>query len=162
MAGPDSADSGRRETNPLGFQQLRRRSDLTERRILQRQAHHGLLDLFGNPIAHLTLNFSEEDHRLVERTGQLIREIFSKVGATGVYESEVAWSRHHQGTCRMGSNPQTSVVDADLRVHDCRNLYICGCDVFVTGGAMPPALTIVALAHRLADHLKSRMTDDAR
>jgi choline dehydrogenase-like flavoprotein len=119
-------------------------------------------DVFGNPIAHLVLNLSDEDHRLVRRTGDLIRGLFKKVGATGVYESEVAWSRHHQGTCRMGDNPGTSVVDRDLRVHDCPNLYVCGCDVFVTGGAMPPALTIVALAHRLADHLSMRLSEDAR
>ena len=114
-------------------------------------------DIFGNPIAHLIFNFSEEDLRLVERSNELIRNIFQKIGATNVYESELAWSRHHQGTCRMGDNSRTSVVNRNLRVHDCPNLYVCGSEVFVTGGAMPPALTIVALAHRLSDYLVKRL-----
>jgi choline dehydrogenase-like flavoprotein len=57
----------------------------------------------------------------------------------------------------MGLSPATSVVDGDLRVHETPNLYVCGSEVFVTGGAMQPSLTIVALALRLADHLADRL-----
>ena len=57
----------------------------------------------------------------------------------------------------MGDNPATSVVNADLRVHESPNLFLCGAENFVTGSAMPPTLTIVALAHRLGDHLLERL-----
>ncbi len=60
---------------------------------------------------------------------------------------------HHMGTTRMSASPRSGVVDADCRVHGYRNLYIAGSSVFPTGGWANPSLTIVALAHRLGDHL---------
>jgi choline dehydrogenase-like flavoprotein len=57
----------------------------------------------------------------------------------------------------MGADPRTSVVDADLRVHGTANLYVAGSAGYVTGGAAHPTLLIVALAHRLADHLGVRL-----
>ncbi|OGQ00297.1 MAG: hypothetical protein A2Z40_03580 [Deltaproteobacteria bacterium RBG_19FT_COMBO_60_16] len=116
-------------------------------------------DCFGNPLAHLIFHYTEEDLRTLERSRELIRGIYRKLGATDVREVEVSWSRHHQSTCRMGDNPKTSVVDRNLRVHESPNLYLCGSEVFVTGGAMQPCLTIAALAHRLADHLYSHLKD---
>jgi choline dehydrogenase-like flavoprotein len=117
-------------------------------------------DIFGNPVAHLIFNYSEEDHILLNRCRELILRIFKKLEATKIYESDITWSRHHQGTCRMGENPKTSVVNRNLRVHETPNLYLCGSDVFVTGGAMQPLLTIAALSHRLADHIISRLKQD--
>jgi choline dehydrogenase-like flavoprotein len=66
-------------------------------------------------------------------------------------------AHHHAGTTRMHTDPRYGVVDADGRVHGTDNLYIAGSSVFPTGGFANPTLTIVALALRLADHLKSRM-----
>jgi glucose dehydrogenase len=117
-------------------------------------------DLFGNPIAHLIFNYNEEDHRLLNRYRELMHCWFDRVGATDREEIEVTWSRHHIGTCRMGDNPNTSVVDKNLRVHCCPNLYLCGCEVFVTGSSMPPVLTITALARRLGDHFGTILGKD--
>jgi choline dehydrogenase-like flavoprotein len=111
------------------------------------------VDLFGNPLPHLFFSYTGDDLRLLERTRELLRTFFARVGATDLEEIEVTWSRHHVGTCRMGDNPKTSVVDRHLRVHDCSNLYLCGCEIFPTGAAVPPVLTITAFAHRLADHI---------
>jgi glucose dehydrogenase len=110
-------------------------------------------DCFGNPLAHLSFNYTESDLRTLERARKLIRDIHDKLGAKDVSEGEVTWSRHHLSTCQMGDNPRTSVVDRNLRVHECPNVYLCGSEVFVTGAAAPPVLTITALAHRLSDHL---------
>ena len=114
-------------------------------------------DVFGRPIAHLVLDYAEEDRVLLDRARDLVRGWLDELGATGVREVEIAWSRHHQGSCRMGTSSATSVVDPDLRVHETPNLYVCGSEVFVTGGAMQPSLTIAALALRLADHLAGRL-----
>jgi choline dehydrogenase-like flavoprotein len=65
-----------------------------------------------------------------------------------------AYGGHHIGTTRMGDDPRTSVVDADCRVHGVRNLYIAGAAVFPTSSQANPTLTLVALALRLAGHLK--------
>jgi choline dehydrogenase-like flavoprotein len=61
---------------------------------------------------------------------------------------------HHMGTTRMHSDPKQGVVDANCRVHGLSNLFIAGPSVFPTGGYANPTLTIVALAARLADHIK--------
>lgn len=63
---------------------------------------------------------------------------------------------HHLGTTRMSADPRTGVVDADCRVHGLDNLFIAGSSVYPTGGYVNPTLTLVALAHRLAAHLKER------
>lgn len=64
-----------------------------------------------------------------------------------------AYGGHHIGTARMGSDPQTSVVDADGRVHELDNLYVAGSAVFPTSSQANPTLTIVAFALRMADQL---------
>jgi choline dehydrogenase-like flavoprotein len=60
---------------------------------------------------------------------------------------------HALGTCRMGSDPQTSVVDPWMRSHDVENLYIIDGSVFVTSSSVNPAATIAALARRCANQL---------
>lgn len=62
---------------------------------------------------------------------------------------------HHMGTTRMSDDPKQGVVDADCRVHETANLYIAGSSVFPTSGWANPTLTILALALRLADKIKS-------
>jgi choline dehydrogenase-like flavoprotein len=110
-------------------------------------------DLFGDPLAHLVMNYSEEDLRLLDRSRALTKKWYAQLGATDVNEAQITFSRHHCGTCRMGDNPNTSVVDKNLKVHDTKNLYLGGSEVFVTGGSMQPVLTITALAYRLGEHL---------
>ena len=66
---------------------------------------------------------------------------------------------HHMGTTRMSLSPRDGVVDPDCRVHGVRNLYVAGSSVFPTGGWANPTLTILALAHRLADHLQQQAGD---
>jgi choline dehydrogenase-like flavoprotein len=64
---------------------------------------------------------------------------------------------HQLGTTRMHDDARHGVVDANARVHGMSNLFIAGGSVFPTGGTTPPTLTIVALALRLAAHLKQNM-----
>lgn len=69
---------------------------------------------------------------------------------------------HHMGTTRMSTDPRSGVVDADCGVHGVAGLYACGSSVFPTGGYANPTLTIVALALRLADHVKITLARGAR
>lgn len=66
-----------------------------------------------------------------------------------------AYGGHHLGTTRMGTDRRASVVDADCRVHGVDNLYVAGGAVFPTSSQANPTLTIVALALRLAAHLRA-------
>lgn len=68
-----------------------------------------------------------------------------------------AYGGHHIGTARMGTDPRASVVDADCRVHGMQNLFIASSAVFPTSSQANPTLTIVAIALRLAAHLKSTL-----
>ncbi len=61
------------------------------------------------------------------------------------------------GTTRMHDDPARGVVDRDCRLHECSNLYVAGSSVFPTSGSAGPTLTLVALAARLADHLRSEL-----
>jgi choline dehydrogenase-like flavoprotein len=111
-------------------------------------------DLFGNFLAHLHLSFSEEDRRTFAGARIIVEGLFAKLGARAIrIPSVIAFSRHHIGTCRMGADARRSVVDPNLRVHGMPNLYLLGAEAFVTGGAVTPTLTIVALAYRLAEWL---------
>jgi choline dehydrogenase-like flavoprotein len=77
--------------------------------------------------------------------------------AAGAVETVVTdwseWGWHLLGTCRMGNDPATSVVDRFGRAHDVPNLYIVDGSVFVTSGPQPPTATIAANAHRCVEHL---------
>lgn len=66
-------------------------------------------------------------------------------------------SHHHSGATRMSATPRSGVVDPDCRVHGISNLYIASGAVFPTMGIANPTLTIVALALRLADRIKTLM-----
>jgi choline dehydrogenase-like flavoprotein len=71
-----------------------------------------------------------------------------------VREGDLWGNYHFIGATRMASVHREGVVDENCRVYGVSNLYVAGCSVFPTGGHANPTLTIVALAIRLADHLK--------
>ncbi len=64
---------------------------------------------------------------------------------------------HQNGTCRMGHDPKTSVLDPNCKAHDLDNLYVVDGALFPSSGAVNPALTIMANALRVGDHLLERL-----
>jgi len=60
---------------------------------------------------------------------------------------------HQNGTCRMGNDPATSVLDAHCKAHDLDNLYVVDASCFASASAVNPSLTIIANAIRISDHL---------
>ena len=64
---------------------------------------------------------------------------------------------HQAGTCRFGTNPQTSVLDLDCKAHQLDNLYVTDASFFPSIGAVNPTLTIIANALRVADLIKARL-----
>jgi choline dehydrogenase-like flavoprotein len=69
----------------------------------------------------------------------------------------VAGCAHQAGTCRMGSDPATSVLNTECRAHELDNLYVVDTSVFPSIGAVNPALTAMANSLRVGDHLLERM-----
>lgn len=84
-------------------------------------------------------------------TGRLLREFDPDVDN---WPDDMTHGWHHMGTTRMHQDRKHGVVDRDCRVHGVANLYIAGSSVFPTYGFAQPTFTIVALALRLAEHLK--------
>jgi choline dehydrogenase-like flavoprotein len=70
----------------------------------------------------------------------------------------VAGVAHQAGTCRFGTDPATSVLDADCKAHELDNLYVVDTSFFPSIGAVNPALTAMANAIRVGEHLLSRLT----
>jgi choline dehydrogenase-like flavoprotein len=61
--------------------------------------------------------------------------------------------QHQAGTCRMGNDPMTSVVNRHCQVHDIENLFVIDASVHVTNGGFNPVLTIMAIAYYASEHL---------
>jgi choline dehydrogenase-like flavoprotein len=121
-------------------------------------------DAFNLRRVRLDWRFTEQELRTTLRMQQLLAEELGRAGigrlrldealADGAWPAEASGSFHHMGTTRMHEDPKQGVVDAHCRVHGVANLYVAGSSVFPTSGHANPTLTIVALAVRLADHLK--------
>lgn len=124
-------------------------------------------DAFGLPRLSVHAAFSRLDfdtivqfhelvaHRLEESGVGRLRYDQEDIRAELASYAERFYSHaHHLGTTRMSTAPDEGVVDRDSRVHGVDNLYVTGGSVFATGGHANPTLTIVALAARLADHLR--------
>ena len=116
------------------------------------------------PKLRVDWNYQPEDIRTVRESIRLFADEVLRSGvATFEYDPQTielemarygAYGGHHLGTARMGTDPKTSVVDADCRIHGMENLYVAGGAVFPTSSQANPTLTIVALALRLAEELR--------
>jgi choline dehydrogenase-like flavoprotein len=125
------------------------------------------LDAFGLRRVTVDWRLTAEDRRGMATGHRLLGEELGYGGfgqlQSAVPEDDSEWpsdmrgDQHHMGTTRMQRDPGTGVVDENCRVHGVANLYVSGCSVFPTGGTFNPTLTIVALALRLADHIKERL-----
>lgn len=124
------------------------------------------LDPFGKNRPLLKWQLSEIDKRSMRRAHEIIAEELGRAALGRFHldlDESTAWPPlllggfHHMGTTRMHADPKQGVVDANCRVHGVANLFIAGSSVFPTSGYTGPTLTIVALALRLADHVKRLM-----
>ena len=126
-------------------------------------------DELGMPRVALDWRLSEIDKRNVRQTLELFGAEIARTGIGRlriVYdqdEGESGWpddmggGEHLMGTTRMSNDPKQGVVDRDCRVHGMTNLFVAGSSLFPTAGGATPTLMLVALALRLADHLKAEV-----
>ncbi len=109
-------------------------------------------DQFGMPVPRFDYSQCENDRKNIAYAKQTLKDIWEAAGAQDVLT--IDRYAHLVGGCRMGTDPAVSVVDADHRVWGVPNLFICDGSVMPTQGSANPALTIMALASRLAERLK--------
>jgi choline dehydrogenase-like flavoprotein len=116
-------------------------------------------DQFGIPVAQMNYSLGENDKKNIAYADRTLKEIWKQAGA----QDTVTIQRyaHLVGGCRMGFSPEDSVCDRDHKTWAVPNLYIADGSVFPTQGSANPALTIHALASRLADRMSSRASQQA-
>ncbi len=108
-------------------------------------------DQHGLPVARMDYAQCENDRKNIAFAKQILHDVFEAAGAQDVLE--IDRYAHLVGGCRMGSDPERSVVDSDHRAWGIPNLFIADGSVMPTQGSANPALTIMALASRLAERL---------
>jgi choline dehydrogenase-like flavoprotein len=120
------------------------------------------LDKNGNIVLSYTPNNTEGHQRLIKKLEHLLqhldmqphlvpRNLFvgNRIPLAGV--------AHQNGTIRFGRDPKTSALNVDCKAHELDNLYVVDGSFFPSSGAVNPALTIMANALRVGDHLLDRL-----
>ncbi|NMG20221.1 GMC oxidoreductase [Brasilonema bromeliae] len=122
-------------------------------------------DRLNMPLAKINWKVNSLERQTAQRMSQLITQEFQRIGFPAPHLSswlnkEENWTQnfedkaHHTGTTRMSANPKKGVVNVNSQVHEVNGLFVAGSSTFPTSGTANSTLMIVALALRLADHLK--------
>ncbi len=115
-----------------------------------------LKDAWGLPALCLTYKDHPDDLKLWAFQNQRAHELLDAAGAQKIWSHPIQESEfavHLLGTCRMGNDPKTSVINSDHQTHDVKNLFLCDGSSLVTSGRGQPTMTIEALAFRAADRI---------
>lgn len=131
-------------------------------------------DVLDMPVAVVDWRWGEAERRAARLCASTVGDELARLGlgtldpkpgfADGddaAFDLGVRDIYHQAGMARMGTDPKTSVVDTDLKVHGAGNLYVAGCAVMPTIGCGNPTLTMMALSIRLAEHLNDRLAHAA-
>jgi choline dehydrogenase-like flavoprotein len=123
-------------------------------------ANRVTLDRDGNIVLSYTPNNLEAHERLVARLEYLLEHIgASHIVRRNLFVGQripLAGVAHQNGTIRFGRDSETSALDVNCRAHDVDNLYVVDGSFFPSSAAVNPALTIMANALRVGDHLLER------
>jgi choline dehydrogenase-like flavoprotein len=129
---------------------------------LPRPENRVTVDKDGN----ITLSYTPSNQVPKE---QLFNKLKSMLGHLGMHEHlvprnlymkneiEIGGVAHQAGTCRFGTDPNSSVLDTNCKAHELDNLYVVDTSFFPSIGAVNPALTAMANALRVGDHLQERL-----
>ena len=124
-------------------------------------------DALGQPLPHLHWALTGQDKHTMQQMAGLVDNELRRLGLGRVniadwlksddltFDPEMVGGHHHMGTTRMSVDPGHGVVDANCRAHGLKNLYVAGSSVFPTASYVNPTMTVLALAFRLADHLRT-------
>jgi len=120
------------------------------------------IDGTGRTVLHLTENNMEGHVRLTEKLKEMLQamDCDPRVLPRSLYLGKnvpIGGTAHQCGTVRFGRDPQSSALDVNCKAHDLDNLYIVDGSFFPSSGAVNPALTIMANALRVGDHLLERL-----
>jgi len=119
------------------------------------------VDAWNIPVLHIATRYTDNEFNMAKDavdTGSELAEAAGFEILTKNYDpNPPGYSIHELGTCRMGDNPKTSVLNEWCQSHDVKNLFVVDGSSFVSGGWQNPTMTILALAMRASEHLADQM-----
>jgi choline dehydrogenase-like flavoprotein len=114
-------------------------------------------DYWGIPVARLSGTRHPHTLEIGRAMAEKAETWLKEAGAAYTWKTlagpGLSGGQHQAGTCRMGNDPKTSVVDRYCRVHDVPNLFVVDASVHVTNGGFNPVLTIFALGYWAGSHI---------
>ena len=134
--------------------------------VLPRFEHHvridsDVKDAWGIPSLHITQRYTDNEYEMARDSMNVAEELCRGAGfeilAKHFEMVPPGESIHELGTCRMGADPKTSVLNQFNQSHDVRNLFVMDGSSFVSGGPQNPTLTILALAMRASEYLADEL-----
>ena len=119
-----------------------------------------LTDRWGLPAARINIARDPRDARASQHLVDQARRLLSKLGAKNIQTKEVGGETMvlQHGTCRMGTDPATSVTQPDGHLHEVDNVFVTDGGSLPTSGAVPSTLTIMANSFRIAEKIATRLT----
>jgi choline dehydrogenase-like flavoprotein len=115
-------------------------------------------DFWGIPVARMS--GAKHPHTLEIANAMCVKAeaVLKEAGAIQTWQNRagagLSGGQHQAGTCRMGNNPKTSVVNRHCQVHGAENVFVVDGSVHVTNGGFNPVLTIMAIAYWASDFMK--------
>jgi choline dehydrogenase-like flavoprotein len=158
----------RRAVTDRALVQLRIDSEQRPRPENRVELHPSETDALGMPRTVINWSISPEEIGGIHRFALYLRDHFVRIGFPAIdwlpealdLEADlpaIADTYHPMGGTPMGTDPSTSVVDTELKVHGVRNLSVASASTFPAGGSSNPTFTLMALTLRLARHLAERI-----
>ena len=139
----------------IGFGEMLPRADN------QVTLHETRKDQWGIPLVHIDVTHGDNERRLAERANRDAAAMLTAAGFENVSSlGEVrppGHSVHEMGTCRMGHDPSTSVLNRHNQTHDVPNLFITDGSCMTSTGSVNPSLTYMALSARAANYAADRL-----
>jgi choline dehydrogenase-like flavoprotein len=118
-------------------------------------------DEWGIPALHIVAKDSDNERKLAKDAADTIEDLFHACGWETLNKTDKYYppghSIHEVGTCRMGDNPKTSVLNKWNQSHDIKNLFVVDGACFVTCGWQNPTMTILSLSMRASEYLAGQM-----
>ncbi len=123
--------------------------------------HTDVVDAWGIPVLHIDTKYTDNEFNMAKDAMQTSLELAEAAGfevlAKNDQPNPPGYSIHELGTCRMGDDPKTSVLNKWNQSHDHKNLYVVDGSSFVSAGWQNPTMTISALAMRASEYLAEQM-----
>lgn len=119
-------------------------------------------DRFGVPTMRIEYRLGENERRMIPRMYDAVEEILQAMKAEPLpYKrgdlDELGAAIHEHGTCRMGADPKRSALNAHMRMHEVKNVFVMDGSAFPTPTEKNPTLSILAFAWRSTDYMADRM-----